>query len=78
MRRSVTDLRNRHQGVKINSFYDSWTEILSGVPQRSILGLISFNIFVSDLFLLFKNKNVANYADATAPYEIGGYTFELV
>ena len=65
-------LRNRRQRVKINNFYSSWAEILFGVSQGSILGPILFNIFLSDLFLFIKNKDVVSYADDTTPYETGG------
>ena len=60
-----------NQSVKINNCYSSWAEILLRVPQESVLGPILFNIFIHDLFLFVKNKEVASYADDTTPYETG-------
>ena len=42
-------LINKKQRTKINSAYSSWEEILFGVPQGSILGLLLFKIFLHDL-----------------------------
>ena len=64
-------LCNRRKRVKTNNFYSSWAEIFFGVSQKSILGPILFNIFLSDLFLFIKNKDVASYVDETTPYETG-------
>ena len=64
-------LNNRYQRVKVNANYSSWVEILSGVPQGSILGPLLFNIYLSDMFLFFDESYIANYADDSTPYTIG-------
>ena len=56
-------LSNRWQRTKINTSFSSWTELLLGVPQESVLGLLLFNIYFTDLFLLTESTNVSNYAD---------------
>jgi len=37
------------QRVKINGFYSDWADVLSGIPQRIILGHILFIIYIDDL-----------------------------
>ena len=43
-------LSDRYQRVRVNSNYSSWSEIICGVPQGSILGPLLFNIYLSELF----------------------------
>ena len=62
-------LANRKQRTKINDSYSLWSDILFGVPQGSILGPLLFNIFLSDLFLVVKDVNIANYADDNTLYD---------
>ena len=61
-------LSNRKQRTKIDDSYNSWSEILFGVPQASILGPLLFNICLADLFFIIKDKDIASYADDTTPF----------
>ena len=62
-------LVNRKQRTKINDSYSPWSDILFGVLQGSILGPLLFNIFLSDLFLIAKDVNIASYADDNTLYD---------
>ena len=44
-------LTEHKQRVKMNDQFSSWLDILVGVPQGSILGLLLFNICLCDTFL---------------------------
>ena len=55
--------------TKINYSYSPWSDILFGVPQGSILGPLLFNLFLSDLFLIVKDVNIASHADDNTLYD---------
>ena len=71
-------LMNRKQRTKIGSSYSSWEEIVSGVPQGSILRPLLFNIFLCDLFLEHEGYFFSNYTDDTTPYVVANNTTEVV
>ena len=62
---------NRQQRVYVNSNFSMWEEIISGVLQASILGLLLYNIFLNDLFLFVENSDLSNYADNNTLYSSG-------
>ena len=71
-------LQNRKQRSKIGSIDSDWEDIISGVPQGSILGPLIFNIFLCDLFLKDENNYFENYGDDTTPYSVGSTTTEVL
>lgn len=61
-------LSNRKQRVKLGDTYSSWMGVSAGVPQRSILGPILFNIFMNDLAYAIKECELEGYADDMEMY----------
>ena len=64
--------------AKVGHAYGSWKEISYGIPQRSILGLLLFSIFLCDLFYFLAGVAVASYADDTTPYTVNKTNYLVV
>ena len=58
----------RTQRITFNNSLVRQSSIEYGVPQRSVLGPLLFNIDLIDLFYEYEDSNIASYADDTTPY----------
>ena len=56
-------LSYRFQVVKPSSTFSSWLDILLRVPEGSILGSFSFNIFLNDLLWFDERTDICKLTD---------------
>ena len=61
----------RKQRTKVGSTYSKWSNIRRGIPQGSILGPLLFNIFINDVFMIFEQSDIRNFADDNTLYSYG-------
>ena len=61
-------LSHRKQRTKVKTALSSWSDIISGIPQGSIIGPLLFNIYLNDIFLFVDENSLTNYADDNTPY----------
>ena len=61
-------LSNTKQRTKITNAFSRYFETIYGVPQKSILGSLLFNIHTWDIFFDIIECDIASYADDNTPY----------
>ena len=66
---AITKLPLEQISEKHNSSFSSWNEVMTGVPQGSILGPLPFDIFLSGIFLFISKCQLSNYADDNTLYK---------
>ena len=62
------DLSNCKQRTKTNCSFSSWYDIITGIPQGSILGPLLFKIYINNVFLLQFKYEICNFADGNTLY----------
>jgi len=62
-------LLDRKQRVVINGIFSGWKDVLSGVPQGSVLGPLLFMIYINDIDK-FIVSHILKFADDTKIYHV--------
>ena len=54
--------------MEISDEFSTWQELLTVVPQGSVLGPLLFKICLKDLFIVLEYTDIYNFADDTTPH----------
>lgn len=71
-------LKNRKQCLYINNTQSKFQNIISEVPQGSMLGPIFFNITINDFFFFISEVSVHNFADDNTLFTFAKTISELI
>ena len=69
-------LSNRKQRVIVNGTPSSWHDVISGVPQGSVLGPILFVIYINTLIEVVKYSDLFLFADDKKHFKIIWYDID--
>ena len=61
-------LSNRQQRTKVNNTYSTYSDIIFGVAQGSILGPLLFTMYICDMFYGITDCDIGSYADDNTSY----------
>lgn len=68
-------LSERTHRTKMNDFYSSFLDLLTRVPKGSILGSLSFNIYICKLFFFIDEEDLTRYTGDTTRFSNGTNVF---
>ena len=68
----------RKQCVLINNTYSNFENIITGVPQGSIVGPLLFDILINDLSFFIVSSSIRNFADDNSISALGQTHFQIL
>ena len=64
----LTISKGKNQRAKINKTFSSWTELVQGVQQSSVIGPLIYKNYIIVFFYKLTHELICNFTDDTTPY----------